>query len=69
MEGSLTYDVLNRGCHKTDQVRLSLALELKLYNYPPKVDTTDKVHLYTLAIYGKRVYMKVLCEHLLKFGA
>ena len=59
---------LLRDCPKTGRLRLSLTRHMKLYNVPPKVDLTNKRELFKLALYGKRVFLNVLCDTLSNIG-
>ena len=55
-------------CSKAAQQRLLLKYKLIFYNVPKKVNIADKYQLFQLAIYGKPVFMKVICEYLTDIG-
>ena len=57
-----------RNCQKTAYLRLRLKHTLVLYNCPSTVDISNKMQLFTLAIQGKKVFLRVLCEHLKTIG-
>ena len=55
-------------CPKAAHLRQLLKYKLRFYNAPKNVNIADKLHLFQLATYGKRVFKKVVCEYLLDIG-
>jgi len=55
-------------CQKADHLRRLLKYKINFYNVPANVDVFNKCQLFQLAIYGKRVFMKVVCEYLIDIG-
>ena len=51
-------------CSKAAHLRLLLKYKLKFYNAPANLEINNKYQLYSLAITGQRVFMKVFCEYL-----
>ena len=69
--GGLHMDIIQHSltnCPNTTHLRLLLKYKLKLYNAPSEVTLTDKHQLFKLAIHGKSVFRKVLCEYLTDVG-
>ena len=62
-----TFDILKHflnDCPRTDLLRLLLKIKLKLYNAPVSADFTNKEQLFSLAINGKTVYLKIFSQFL-----
>ena len=55
-------------CVKAAHLRLLLIYKLIFYNVPENVNIANKFQLFHLAIYEKRVFRKVVCEHLIDIG-
>ena len=55
-------------CPKAAHCRLLLKFKLAFYNAPAYVNIKDKHQLYLLAISGKHVFVKVICEYLTGIG-
>ena len=57
-----------KNCPKAGHLRLLLKYKLIFYNVPAKVNKANKCQLFQLAIYGKQVFKKVICEYLIDVG-
>ena len=71
MCSGLYKDVLKHtldGCTKAEHCRLLLKYKLAFYNAPACVKINNKYQLYSLAINGKQVFVKVICEYLTEIG-
>ena len=55
-------------CSKAAHLRLLLKYKLIFYNVPKNVNIANKHQLFQLAIYGKQVFKKVICEFITEIG-
>ena len=69
--GGLHMDIIQHSltnCPNAAHLRLLLKYKLNFYNVPTEVTLTEKHQLFKLAIHGKSVFRKILCEYLTDLG-